>query len=79
MHIDERDGMRRVGIAHPGPTAIILGLLLLAVLASIAFLALAGFLLIWIPIVIAGLLLAFAAAAIRRRWRLIRMWWAQPR
>jgi hypothetical protein len=79
MRVDERDGVRRVVITHPGPAAIILGLLFLAVIAGIAALALAGFLLVWIPIVIAGILLAFASASIRRRWRLVRAWWASPR
>jgi hypothetical protein len=79
MRVDERDGVRRVVIGHPGPTAIILGLLFLGLIAGIAFLALAGFLLIWIPLVIAGILLAFASAAIRRRWLLWRARWTNAR
>jgi hypothetical protein len=43
--------------------------LLLGFLAIVATLALAGFVLLWIPVVIGGIVLAVASAAIRRRWR----------
>jgi hypothetical protein len=75
LHVDERDGVRRVVISHPGPTTIVLGLLFLVLIAGIAFLALAGFLLIWVPIVLAGILVAIGAVAIRNRLRLLRARW----
>jgi hypothetical protein len=74
MRIDERDGVRRVVIGQPSTTVVILGLMFLALIAAVAFLALAGFLLLWIPIVLGGILLALGSAAIRRRSRL---WWAR--
>ena len=76
VQIDEHHGVRRVVIKQPGPTAIVLGLLLLGLIAGIAFLVLAGLLLFWIPVVIAGILLAFATTAIRRHWRLLRARWS---
>ena len=79
VRVHEHDGVRRVVITQPGPTAIILGLLFLCLIAGIAFLVLAGFLLFWIPVVIAGILLAFAGAAIRHHWRLLRARWSGPR
>ena len=79
MHIDEHDGVRRVVITQPGPTAMVLGLLVLCLIAGIAFLVVAGLLLFWIPVVIAGVLLAFAIAAIRRHLRLLRARWLSKR
>jgi hypothetical protein len=77
MRVDRHDGVHRIYVAQPGPGTIIFGLLLLSTLAAIAFLALAGFLLFWIPIVLAGILLALGAAALRHRWNRLRAWWAR--
>jgi hypothetical protein len=74
MRVDEHGSVHRVVFRPPGPGAIVLGLLLLSLLAAIALLALAGFFLFWVPIVLAGVLLALGAAAVRRRWR---SWWAR--
>jgi len=73
LRIDDHDGVRHVVITQPGPAAIILGLLALCLIAGIAFLVIAGFLLLWIPVVIVGILLACVTAAIRHRWRLLRV------
>jgi hypothetical protein len=74
MHVDEYEGVHRIVIRPPGAGAIIIGLLILSVLAALALIALAGFFLFWIPIVLGGLLLAFGVATIRRRWRRLRAW-----
>jgi len=74
MRVDEYEGVHRIVIRPPGPGAILFGLLILSVLAALAFIALAGFFLFWIPIVLAGLLLAFGVAAVRHRWRRLRAW-----
>ena len=79
VRIDEHDGVRRVVITQPRPAAMVLGLLVLCLIAGIAFLVVAGLLLVWIPVVIAGVLLAFAIAAIRRQLRLLRARWLPKR
>jgi chromate transport protein ChrA len=79
VRIDEHDGVRRVVITQPGPAAIVLGLLVLCLIAGIAFLLVAGLVLLWIPIVIAGILLAVATTAIRHHSRLLRRWWSSKR
>jgi hypothetical protein len=79
VRIDEHDGVRRVVIGQPGPTAIVLGLLALCLIAGIAFLVVAGLLLLWIPVVVAGILFAFATAAIRHHSRLLRARWSSKR
>lgn len=79
MRIHEHDGVHRVVIKQPGPTTIMLGLLFLFLIAGIAFLVLAGFLLLWIPVVVAGILVAFGGAAIRHYWRLLRARWSNRR
>jgi Flp pilus assembly protein TadB len=79
LRIHEHDGVRRIVIRQPGPTAIMFGLLFLCLIAGIALLLLAGFLLLWIPVVVATIVLAFASAAIRHHWRLLRARWSNPR
>ena len=79
IRIHEHDGVHRIAITQPGSTAIVLVILLLCLIAGIAFLALAGFLLLWIPIVIAGVLIAIASAAIRHHWRMLWARWSNPR
>jgi hypothetical protein len=79
VRIEERDGVRRVTISRPGLPTIVLGLLLLGLIAALAFLVLAGFLLFWIPVLIAGLLLGLAAVKLRDRWQRLQARWSRPR
>ena len=79
VRIDEHDGVLRVVIRQPGPMTIVLGLLVLCLIAGIAFLVVAGLLLLWIPVVIAGILVAFATAAFRHHSRLLRARWSSKR
>ena len=71
MRFEERDGVHRIFIARPGVASIILGLLLLGLVAAIAFLVVAGLIILWVPILIGGILLALLSAAFRRSgwWR----------
>jgi len=71
MRFEERDGVHRVYIARPSLPSILLGLLLLGLIAAIAFLVLAGLIILWVPILIGAILLALLSAALRRRgwWR----------
>jgi hypothetical protein len=79
VRIDEHDGVRRFVIAQPGPMGIVLGLLALCLIASIAFLVVAGLLLLWVPVAICGILLAIGAATIRHHWRQLRLRWSSKR
>jgi hypothetical protein len=71
MRFEERDGVHRVYIARPGIGSIILGLLLIGLIAGVAFLIVAGLIILWVPILIGGILLALLSAAFRRSgwWR----------
>ena len=79
MRVDERDGVRRVYVMRPSAPSIILGLLIVGVIAALAFLAVAGLLLVWVPILIGGILLALLSGTVRRRWRQLRSRWAGQR
>src|SRR5262245_25682626 len=81
LRIDGRDGdgVQRVVIARPGVGAIVLGLLVLGLIAALAFFVLASLVLFWIPLLIAGILLAFGWAAIRHRWHRLRAWGTRSR
>jgi hypothetical protein len=69
MRIDEREGVRRVYVARPSLGSLLLGIFIVGLIAALAFLAMAGLLLVWMPILIGGILLAMLSSKIRRRWR----------
>ena len=79
MRVEERDGVRRVFIARPGLLSIILGLLIIGLIAGLVLLLLAGLVILWIPIVIAGVILALLSGSIRQYWRRLQAWWASGR
>ncbi len=79
IRIDERDGVRRVVIARPGPFSIIVALILVGLVAAVALLVLAGVVLIWIPILVATILLVLLSGAVRHHWRRLQAWWARGR
>jgi hypothetical protein len=79
LRIKDEEGVRRVFIARPGLPEILFGLLILGLIAAVAFVALASVVLVWIPLLILAVLLAFASGAIRRRWRQLRAWYAGAR
>jgi hypothetical protein len=64
---DGRGG--RVYVARPGPFTIILVLMIVGLIAAVILVALLGFVLIWIPIVIAVIAAAFLSASIRHYWQ----------
>jgi hypothetical protein len=63
--------VHRVYIARPGLSSIILGLLLIGLIAGIAFLVVAGLIILWVPILVGAILLALLSGFFRRRgwWR----------
>ena len=78
MRVDD-EGVQRIYIARPGPSSVILALLILGAILAVAFLVVAGVVLLWLPILIGGILLALLAGAIRFRWWRLRQWWAGRR
>lgn len=78
MRVDE-EGVQRIYIARPGRSSIIFGLLILGAILAVAFVVVAGVLLLWLPILIGGIVLALVAGAIRFRWWRLRQWWAGRR
>jgi hypothetical protein len=79
IRIEERDGAHRIAIARPSLPSIILGLLALGLIAAVVLFVLAGVVLIWIPVVVGGILLALLSGAIRYHWRRLQGWWASRR
>ena len=70
MRFEQRDGVHRVYIGRPGIGSIILGLLLIGLIAGVAFLIVAGLIILWVPILIGGIFLALLSALFRRQhWR----------
>jgi hypothetical protein len=67
MRFEERDGVHRVYIVRPGLGSIVLGLLLIGLIAGIVFLVVAGLIILWVPILIGGILLALLTGFFRRR------------
>jgi hypothetical protein len=79
VRIDRQDGVHHVVFTRPGPGAIILGLLIIGLIGVLAFFLLASIVLFWIPLLIAGILITFGWAAIRRRWHRVRAGALRPR
>jgi hypothetical protein len=75
MRVEQRDGVRRVYLARPSIPSILVGLLVISIVGALAFLAMAGLLIVWMPILIGGVALAFLSTAIRRHWYRLRTWW----
>ena len=62
VRVDQLGGVRRVIIPRPGLPSIMFALLVIALVAALVFVALAGLILFWIPILIIG----FVAAILSR-------------
>ena len=70
------DGIRRIHLKKPGPFTII-GLLLAAgVAVALFFVVLAGLVLLWIPLVIAGVVFALFSGRARETMQRLRGWWS---
>jgi hypothetical protein len=67
-------GVHRIYIARPGLSSILLGLFIVGAIVSLGILILVGVLLLWLPIVVAGILLALFYGPVRDRWYRLRDW-----
>jgi Flp pilus assembly protein TadB len=79
MRFEDRGGTHRVFIARPGLASIIFGLLIIGLIAAVVFVVLAGIVLVWVPLLIAAIVLALLSGAIRHRWWRLKTWWAGGR
>jgi hypothetical protein len=76
IRVDEgADGIRRVTLKRPGPFTIIALLLGAGLVVALFFVVLAGLVILWIPLVIAGILFALFSGSARDMWQRIRGWW----
>jgi hypothetical protein len=73
-HYDDGYGVHRIYIARPGLPPILLGLLIVGAIVGLGILVLAGVLLLWLPIVVAGILLALFYGPVRSHWHRLRGW-----
>jgi len=71
---EDGHGVHRIYIARPGLPSILLGLLIVGAIVGLGILVLAGVLLLWLPIVIGGILLALFYGPVRYRWHRLRDW-----
>lgn len=68
------DGIRRIYVKKPGPLTIILVLLVAGATGALFFVLLAGLMLLWIPLVIAGILIAMFSGSARDVWSRVQGW-----
>ncbi len=73
------DGIRRVTLKRPGPFTIALILLGVGLAVALFFVVLSALVLLWIPIVVAGILFAVFSGSLRGYWRRVRSWWRGAR
>lgn len=68
------DGIRRIHVKKPGPFTIILILLAAGTLGALFFVLLAGLMLLWIPLVVVGILVAMFSGTARDLWSRVTGW-----
>ena len=73
------DGIRRVYLKKPGTFTIVLILLAAGAVVALFFLLLAGLMLLWIPLVIAGVLFAVFSVSARDLWSRMQGWFGGAR
>ena len=73
------DGIRRVKLKKPGPFTIIALLLVAGVAVALFFVVLAGLMILWIPLTIAGILFAMFTNSGRQMWQRVRSLWGGVR
>jgi len=73
------DGIRRIHVKRPGPFTIILILLAAGATGALFFVLLAGLMLLWIPLVIAGILIAMFSGSARDLWSRVQGWFGGAR
>ena len=69
------DGIRRIKLKKPGPFTIIALLAAAGLVVALFFVVLAGLVILWIPLTIAGILFAMFTNSGREMWRRVRGWW----
>jgi hypothetical protein len=80
MRVEEGDdGIRRVYLKKPGTFSIVLILLAVGAVAALFFLLLAGLMLLWIPLVIIGILVAVFSVSARDLWSRVQGWFGGRR
>ncbi len=78
--MDDDDGIHRIYVRRFGLPTVIFALMVVGLVVSGAFLLLAGVVLIWLPIVVLGIVLAVLAGYTRYYWRRFQVWLAgRPR
>jgi len=76
IHVEDGpDGIRRMSLKRPGPFTIVLILLGVGLAVALFFVVLSALVLLWIPIVTAGILFAMFSTAGRQYWQRIQGWW----
>jgi hypothetical protein len=73
------DGIRRIKLKKPGPFTIIALVLGAGVVVALFFVVLAGLMLLWIPLTIAGILFAMFTRSGRDMWQRVRSLWGGAR
>jgi hypothetical protein len=77
FRFDEGNGATRRVFVAPGWPTILLALLAAGVVAALGLLLLAGLVLIWIPVLVGGVLLALVSRSVRQRLAGLRRWWSR--
>ncbi|GIK79844.1 MAG: hypothetical protein KJZ73_02805 [Pseudorhodoplanes sp.] len=76
IHVEEGpDGIRRMSLKRPGPFSIALILLGIGLAVALFFVVLSAVVLLWIPVLIAGILFAMFSSAGRQYWSRLQDWW----
>jgi len=76
IHVEEGpDGIKRVQFKRPGPFTIVLILLGVGLVVALFFVVLSALVLLWIPVVIAGILFALFSGTARHYWQRLQGWW----
>jgi len=79
MRYDDGTRVHRIVIARPGLPSVLLGLFILGAVAAVGALLLAGLVLLWLPVLVGGVLLALLFGPLRYHWRRLRDWLAGRR
>jgi hypothetical protein len=77
VSVDERDGIRRVYVARPGPFTIMLALAILGLIGLVMLIVLLSVALVWIPVVIALIVAFVLTVTFRQYWWRFRAWLAR--
>ena len=79
MRADGGFTVHRVYLGRPSLFLVLLGLVIVGSIIGLGLLVIAGVLLLWLPILIAGILLALFYGPVRYHWRQLQDWLAGRR